>query len=187
MTQCCIITTGHSSVLRSAAMAERPVLDCFSRYIKKKKKQNEGEEEVGMREIITERRMCYPQGLLLIASLTRLWDVLVGYWMWIQLCRLRGVGILAQQTTAQFDINFSFFFFLTINFLLSGSRFSPPEVSPPLIRSGLAVMDWHPLSVKLLYGTLMRRWSWGSFHRRLDRKSNRWRFIIGPAAVSTCF
>lgn len=36
MTQCCIITTGLS-VLRSAAMAERPVLDCFSRYIKKKK------------------------------------------------------------------------------------------------------------------------------------------------------
>lgn len=132
MTQCCIITTGHSSVLRSAAMAERPVLDCFSRYIKKKKKQNEGEEEVGMREIITERRMCYPQGLLLIASLTRLWDVLVGYWMWIQLCRLRGVGILAQQTTAQFDINFSFFFFLTINFLLSTkSVFSPRGFPAP--------------------------------------------------------
>lgn len=62
-----------------------------------------------MREIIIGREMCYPQGLLLIASLMSLWDVLVGYWIWIQLCRLRGVGISAQQTTAQFDTGFFFF------------------------------------------------------------------------------
>lgn len=66
------------------------------------------EREGGVREIITSRGMCYPHGLLLIASLMSLWDVLVGCWIWIQLCRLRGVGILAHQTTAQFDMHFFF-------------------------------------------------------------------------------
>ena len=31
--------------------------------------------ELGVREIIIGRGMCYPQGLLLIASLMSLWDV----------------------------------------------------------------------------------------------------------------
>ncbi len=77
----------------------------------------------GVREIIIGRGMCYPQGLLLIASLMSLWDVLVGYWIWIQLCRLRGVGISAHQTTAQFDMDF---------FSLPPSHCSLPplEVSP---------------------------------------------------------
>lgn len=76
---------------------------------KNKKREKEEEEEGGVREIITGREMRYPQGLLLIASLMSLWDVLVGYWIWIQLCRLRGVGISAQQTTARFDMDFFFF------------------------------------------------------------------------------
>lgn len=50
--------------------------------------------------------MCYPQGLLLIASLMSLWDVLAIYWICIQHCCLRGVGISAQQMTAQFDMDF---------------------------------------------------------------------------------
>lgn len=76
---------------------------------KRNKKGEEEEEEGGVREIIIGREMRYPQGLLLIASLMSLWDVLVGYWIWIQLCRLRGVGISAQQTTARFDMDFFFF------------------------------------------------------------------------------
>lgn len=78
-----------------------------------------------LREIITEKGMFYPQGLLLIASLMSLWDMLVGYWIWIQLCRLRGVGISAHQTTAQFDMDFFFFPF----FLFSHSQ--PLQVSSP--------------------------------------------------------
>lgn len=70
--------------------------------------------------------MCYPQGLLLIASLMSLWDVLVGYWIWIQPCRLRGVGISAHQTTAQFDMDF---FFSPLP--PSHCSLPPLEVSPP--------------------------------------------------------
>lgn len=73
--------------------------------------------------------MCYPQGLLLIASLMSLWDVLVGYWIWIQLSRLRGVGISAQQTTAQFDMDF-FFFFSPSSQPLQLASPTPLEVSP---------------------------------------------------------
>lgn len=96
--------------------------------------------------------MCNPQGLLLIASLMSLWDVLVGYWIWIQLCRLGGVGISAHQTTAQFDMGF----FFIISPSSQPLQLASPGGFPP-IRSGLAVMDWHPVSVKLLYGSLMRR------------------------------
>lgn len=71
--------------------------------------------------------MCYPQGLLLIASLMSLRDVLVVDWIWMQLCRLRGVGIPAQQTTAQFDMDFSFFF----SFLPSRHRHLAPREDPP--------------------------------------------------------
>lgn len=88
--------------------------------------------------------MCYPQGLLLIASLMSLRDVFVVHWIWMQLCRLGGVGISAQQTTAQFDMDFSFFFF---SFLPSRHRHLPPREDPP-VRSGPAVMDWPPPSVK---------------------------------------
>lgn len=86
--------------------------------------------------------MCYPRGLLLIASLMSLRDVFGADWLRIQLCRLGGVGISAQQTTAQFDVCFFFFFppFET-------SKLASPRTPPPS-RSGLAVMDWHPLSVK---------------------------------------
>lgn len=51
----------------------------------------------------------------------------------------QGWWISAQQTTAQFDIGFSTFFFFP-------SFHHPPPRSP--VRSGPAVMDWHPLSVK---------------------------------------
>lgn len=71
--------------------------------------KGKGEEKEGGREIIIGREMCYPQGLLLIASLMSLRDVFVN-WIWIQFFRLRGVGISAQQTTAQFDMDFFFFF-----------------------------------------------------------------------------
>lgn len=64
----------------------------------------------GGREIIIERKMCHPRGLLLIASLMSLRDMFLIDWMWIQLRRLGGVGISAQQTTAQFDMSFSFLF-----------------------------------------------------------------------------
>lgn len=118
--------------------------------------------------------MCYPQGVLLIASLMSLWDVLVGYWIWIQLCRLRGVGILAHQMTAQFDMDF--FFFLPLLAIAA----CLPQRFPPF-RSGLAVMDWHPVSVKLLYGSLMRRSGRGSLHCHchywcLNRKSKQVKF-----------
>lgn len=96
-----------------------------------------------MREIIIGREIRYPQGLLLIASLMSLWDVLVGYWIWIQLCRLRGVGISAQQTTARFDMGF----FFSPPLPPGPCSLLPLEVSAT-IRSGLAVMDWHPVSVK---------------------------------------
>lgn len=120
-------------------MVELSVLDRgASREIFKRGKEGT-EEERRVREIITGREMCYPRGLLLIASLMSLWDVLVGCWIWIQLCRLRSVRILAQQTTAQFDMDF--FFSIPDIATCVPQRFSP-------IRSGLAVMDWHPLSVK---------------------------------------
>lgn len=116
-----------------------------------KEKERRRRRRRGLREIIIGRGMCYPQGLLLIASLMVSWDVLVGYWIWIQLCRLRGVGILAHQTTAQFDMNFFFPLPSSQPLQLASPRGFPP------IRSSLAVMDWHPVSVKLLYGSLMRR------------------------------
>lgn len=74
----------------------------------RKEREEEEEEEGGVGEIIIGREIRYPQGLLLIASLMSLWDVLVGDWIWIQLCRLRGVGISAHQTTARFDMDFFF-------------------------------------------------------------------------------
>lgn len=88
--------------------------------------------------------MCSPRGLLLIASLMSLRDAFGADWIWIQLRRLRGVGISAQQTTARFDMCFFF-----SSFLPSKHRNLLPR-EPPLSpsRSGLAVMDWHPLSVK---------------------------------------
>ena len=79
----------------------------------------------GTRDIITARGMCHhPQGLLLIASLTRLWDVLVGYWIWIQLCRLGGAGISARQTTARFDVDL-------LSLLPATAACFPLEVPPP--------------------------------------------------------
>lgn len=102
-----------------------------------------GEERKGGREIIIGREMCYPQGLLLIASLMSLRDVFVVGWIWMQLCRLRGVGISAQQTTAQFDMVFLFFFFPSFQ---TSSLASPG--GPPPVRGGPAVMDWRPPSVK---------------------------------------
>lgn len=77
--------------------------------------------------------MSYPQGLLLIASLMSLRDVFVVDWIWIQLCRLGGVGISAQQTTAQFDMDFSFFFFFFPSFQTSplASPGGPPRQKWP--------------------------------------------------------
>lgn len=98
-------------------------------------KRKRGRE--GGREIIIGRKMYYPRGLLLIASLVSLRDMFVVDWMWIQLCRLRGVGISAQQTTAQFDIIFSSFYFIYPSFqtLPLGS----PEGPLP---SELALLWW---------------------------------------------
>lgn len=100
--------------------------------------REEEEEEGGVSEIIIGREMCYPQGLLLIASLMSLWDVLVVYWICIQLCRLRGVGISAQQTTAQFDMDFfflySFLSALTACFPLEVQHPPPPPPPPPPIK-----------------------------------------------------
>ena len=112
----------------------------------------------GVREIIIERGMCYPQGLLLIASLMSLWDVLAGYWMWIQLFRLRGVGISAHQTTARFDMNI-FSKPLQPPSPLEGPPSTPPHQKWPGC-DGLASC----VCVKLLYGSLMRRSGRRSLH-----------------------
>lgn len=97
--------------------------------------------------------MCYPQGLLLIASLMSLRDVFVVDWIWIQLCRLGGVGISAQQTTAQFDMDFSFFFFLSF---LPDIATCLPGRTPP---SEVARLWWIGLLrvSNPLCGSLMRR------------------------------
>lgn len=90
--------------------------------------------------------------------------MLVGDWIWIQLCRLGGVGISARQTTARFDVGFLFLFFRSPS---PPPPPPPPHSPPPLflpdpaaclpsnpleasatVRSGPAVMDWHPVSVK---------------------------------------
>lgn len=59
-----------------------------------------------------------------------LWDVLVDYWIWIQLCRLRGVGISAHQTTAQFDMDCFFFPFLPAIAAFLPQRFPPYQKWP---------------------------------------------------------
>lgn len=69
-----------------------------------------------------------------------------------------------------------FFFFLSFQPL----QLSSPRGFPP-IRSGLAMMDWHPVSVKLLYGSLMRRSGTGSLNCYclywcLNRKSKQVKF-----------
>lgn len=85
--------------------------------------KGEGEEKDGGRE--GGREMCYPQGLLLIASLMSLRDVFFTDWIWIQLCHLGGASISAQQTTAQFDV--PCFFFLFLSFAACFLERTPPS------------------------------------------------------------
>lgn len=133
--------------------------------------------------------------------------MLVGDWIWIQLCRLGSVGISAGQTTARFDVGFFFFFFaLPPHLLLSLLLLTPPPnplpprtpqlASPPpplevstTVRSGPAVMDWHPVSVKTALWLFNEAISQGGasadtghsgfLNRKSKKKPNRSGFILG--------
>lgn len=108
--------------------------------------KEKGEEREGGGGIIIGREMCYPQGLLLIASLMSLWDELVVGWIWMQLWLLRG----GESPLSTRQLSLTLFLPPFFSFLPSRHRHLHPREDPPPspVRSGPAVMDWHPLSVK---------------------------------------
>lgn len=101
--------------------------------------KEKGEEREGGGGIIIEREMCYPQGLLLIASLMSLWDELVVGWIWMQLWLLRGGE--SPLSRRQLSLTLVFPPFLFLSFLPDIATCLPGR-TPPSPPSEVARLWW---------------------------------------------